>query len=120
MRLVVSTTLEGEPWPKERPRFTRKTGKVYTPATTTNEESALKHELKRWLDYLEPDKTSVFLVEAQFHCESDKTDLDNLIKLVLDACNKLVWLDDRQVGRIDASVLRKAELPRTVLKIYAF
>lgn len=119
MRLVISTTLEGEPWPKERPRFT-KTGKVYTPAATTKEEMALQHEIKRWLPYLEPDQTSVFLVEAQFHCESAKSDLDNLIKLVLDACNKLVWKDDRQVGRIDASVLRRVELPRTVLKIYAY
>lgn len=39
----------------------------------------------------------------------DRKDLDNAIKLVLDACNKVLWEDDRQVVLIVARKIRVGE-----------
>ena len=45
-----------------------------------------------------------------------KPDLDNCIKLLMDALNKLVWVDDAQVVRLSASK-RYATAPQTVVEI---
>lgn len=118
MRLVVSLTIDGEPVPKARPRFGAGR-RVYTPTKTKKAEAAIGRQIKSVLRDTEPDGASDFGVEIVFHCALAGTDLDNLTKLALDACNKLVWRDDRQVTRLAASLIRKSKEPRTVLKIYA-
>ncbi len=45
-----------------------------------------------------------------------KPDLDNIVKAILDACNKIIWRDDSQVVTI---IARKyyGEVPRTIVRI---
>jgi Holliday junction resolvase RusA-like endonuclease len=40
-------------------------------------------------------------------------DIDNLVKLVLDALNGVAWLDDQQVVSLVASVFRRQATPQT-------
>lgn len=47
-----------------------------------------------------------------------KPDVDNLLKLVKDALNGLVYADDSQVCRYDLAVKRYDDRPRTVIRIY--
>jgi len=46
-----------------------------------------------------------------------KPDLDNLIKLIKDACNKIIWKDDAQVVSIFAEKVY-SETPRKEVIIY--
>jgi Holliday junction resolvase RusA-like endonuclease len=43
--------------------------------------------------------------------DNHRADIDNVQKSLLDSCNKLVWIDDRQVGEIHATIrpLREGE-----------
>ena len=48
-----------------------------------------------------PEKKKIAAMEGRSHF--DKTpDVDNLIKAVMDGCNKILWSDDAKVVRIDA------------------
>lgn len=118
MQLIIDLTIDGEPMPKERPRFGMG-GRVYTPAKTKKAEAAIGWQVKSKLRGIEPDKQSDFGVEVVFHCASPSVDLDNLTKLVWDALNRIIWHDDRQVTRAALSLIRESKAPRTVLKIYA-
>lgn len=118
MQLIVDLTIDGEPLSKQRPRL-GKGGRTHTPAETVKAEQSIGWEVKAKLRAVEPDKVSDFGVEVVFYTNNARTDLDNLTKLLMDACNKLVWHDDRQVTRLAASLIRKSKAPRTVLKIYA-
>ena len=119
MRLVLNLTIDGEPFPKQRPRLARKRGVIYTPQETVKAERAIATQLKSVLRGSEPDAVNTFGVELEFYCRSAATDLDNLTKLVLDSCNKVVWRDDRQVEKIVARLTRRATQPRTILRIFA-
>lgn len=45
-----------------------------------------------------------------------RPDLDNYIKLVLDACNKVIWRDDSQIAVLYSAKLY-SEVPRTEISI---
>ena len=114
--LVVHTRLivPGEPETKERPRFTR-TGRAYT----TNKTAAKEAEIGQLWSYSRigrvPDGTQFAIrVVARFavpkshknvkgevrECKfsalpGPKKDIDNVLKLVLDALNSVAYVDDR-------------------------
>lgn len=48
-----------------------------------------------------------------------KPDLDNVLKLVADALNGVVWLDDKQVAVIERSGKRFGDAPRLVVQVRA-
>ncbi|KKN93644.1 hypothetical protein LCGC14_0194760 [marine sediment metagenome] len=45
-------------------------------------------------------------------------DLDNYIKLILDALNGIIWEDDRYIVSINASKFYTTDNPRTEVKVY--
>jgi len=106
-------TFPGEPVPKGRPRSTR-SGHTYTPVRTKRAEDAIRWELKA--QGAKPTSEPV-QVALYFHCKSQTADLDNLIKLVLDAANGYLYDDDRQVYRIVAEIERGASEPETRLAV---
>lgn len=107
-----TVTLPGEPAPKRRPRVSRRG--TYTPEQTVIAEEAIGWGLKaagcRPLD-------GPVRVEIRAYCRRLDTDVDNIAKLVLDACNGIAWQDDRQVAELHVWVERRAERPRTELVI---
>lgn len=99
-----------EPVAKGRPKFT-KAGFAFTPKKTREAESTLKYLMKsKWKN--EPLENPVRL-ELVFSITKPKSakkrqypsvkpDIDNLIKLVTDAGNEILWRDDNLIVEISA------------------
>lgn len=108
--------VEGDPQGKARPRFSRKSGTVYTPAKTVRYERLIR---KAFLDAggnaIPSDCYVGITVDAYFQipksytkgkrlaCQHNinrpdkKPDIDNILKIVLDGLNGVAYADDKQV-----------------------
>ena len=107
---IFSATFEGNPVPKGRPRMT-KTGHAYTPQTTRDFEKAVaiwaktnfkgklsKKPLKAVMNfYIKRAKTN----KTKQHTQ--RPDIDNYMKAVLDGMQGVVFEDDSQVFEIFAT-----------------
>ena len=134
MQLVVL----GEPLGKERPRYTNCGGfiRTYTPQKTINYESLIAHEYNEKYGTLmfgkdEPVHATITayygLNRADFgkkginksgrekianlYCPA-KSDIDNIVKSILDALNSICFYDDKQVVSINASKCYTLKSPR--------
>lgn len=98
---------------KDRPRSTR-TGKHYTTAKTVRAERNLKQEAALAMHkaglkdpVTGPVGISIEMVSARPKRPSNpypsKPDIDNSIKLIFDALNKVAWGDDVQVVNVTAT-----------------
>ena len=111
--------VQGTPCGKGRPRFT-KTGHTYTPDKTANYENLIASEARRVmagraaLEIPVAIEIEVFFAppaswskkkfaDALDRAHVSKPDLDNVVKLALDALNGIVFKDDSQVYSITAS-----------------
>jgi Holliday junction resolvase RusA-like endonuclease len=47
--------------------------------------------------------------------DNDKADIDNIAKSLLDSLNKVAWMDDRQVGMLNADIRHVREGEEEVL-----
>lgn len=114
-----------EPIGKGRPRFTR-TGHAYTPAKTQKAERIISIIGK--MQWKHEPLTCPVEVKVTFYMPRPKAkqpsmvhikrpDLDNILKLVLDALNGIVWADDNVIWHIDAQKIYSNE-PRIELDIY--
>ena len=125
---VIAFVVPGTPIGKGRPRFARRGAFVttYTPEKTASYENLVKikaHEAMRGRTIIEgavsvgimlqitpPASWSMKKQAAALRGEvypTTKPDMDNVIKGLFDACNEIVWRDDKQVVRL------------TVTKIYS-
>lgn len=108
--------VEGDPQGKARPRFSQKSGTVYTPTKTVRYERLIR---KAFLDAggntIPSDCYVGITVDAYFQipksytkgkrlaCEHNinrpdkKPDIDNILKIVLDGLNGVAYADDKQV-----------------------
>ena len=108
----------GEVIGKGRPRFTR-SGRTYTPKKTLNYERAIKRAYLNKYTYLSKKsiriKICAYLEVAKSHSKvkkqkmldnelqcTKKPDIDNIVKVVLDALNKVAYQDDTQVVELVA------------------
>lgn len=108
--------VEGEPQGKARPRFSRRSGTVYTPSKTAKYEKEIRQAYIAAGGKMIPAGSYVAVtVDAYFEipksytkrkrldCEHNinrpdkKPDIDNVVKVVLDALNKVAYADDKQV-----------------------
>ena len=115
-RLLVHVVVPGEPVAKARPRVVR-TG-AYTPRKTLEAEGRLLGYLKAGYPRLRP---ATGLVSVSVECwfkGKPRVDVDNLLKLVLDGFNRVVWVDDSQV--VEAHVRKHvlSRLPRTDIHVW--
>ena len=115
-----------EPFGKQRPRAVKRGNfiQIYTPKETVVYEEALrtafKSELKEFPVFKkgEPLKATMefaFTVPKSYtkkltakcingeHAHTVKPDVDNCVKAVMDAANKIIWDDDNSVKQIIAS-----------------
>lgn len=128
-------TVKGEPKGKGRPRFT-KSGHVYTPNTTSSYETLVglsyRNSAKGYKftspvrvtirAYHKPPKgKSKAVVEDMLNSRilpTKKPDADNVAKIVLDALNKVAWVDDTQV--VEMMVIKRySEEPMVAVTIEA-
>jgi Holliday junction resolvase RusA-like endonuclease len=90
---LVGAVYLGEPVPKGRPLFNRKTGNTYTPKITRDAETRLRKYLERYR--LSPLLEEPLVVWLTFWSTARKPpDRDNLEKLVMDAGVGMLWVDD--------------------------
>lgn len=129
-RPVLDVTVLGIPVAKGRPRFSGN-GHAFTPDATRRAESRFAnavatHCLDSGLSVIGgrggmlPLKGAlaaevVFVTKAK---ATARPDLDNLLKLVLDALNGIVWNDDSQVISIKTKKIQNAENPSTRLRVW--
>lgn len=106
---MVKVTIPIRAMPKERPRFNFKNKRAYTPEKTRKFEQVVKMFLPKMVPLEGPLSVRVifsFTVSKKVRLENrfpyKKTDLDNTIKSLLDACNGALWIDDSQVCQIVA------------------
>lgn len=110
--------VEGEVIGKGRPRFTKQ-GRTYTPKKTLDYERAIKRSYLNKYTYLSKKsiriKICAYLEVAKSHSKvkkqkmldnelqcTKKPDVDNIVKVVLDALNKVAYQDDTQVVEVIA------------------
>ncbi len=108
--------VEGEPQGKARPRFSRRSGTVYTPSKTARYEKKIRQAFLAAGGKMIPEGSyAIVIMNAYFEipksyvkgkrlaCERNikrpdkKPDIDNVVKVVLDALNKVAYADDKQV-----------------------
>jgi Holliday junction resolvase RusA-like endonuclease len=118
--LVADFMVKGQPVAKERARITR-AGTSYTPEKTVEAEAFVRRAfLQNQKRYRPTDTKEHFAIEATFfNGDRRRRDLDNQLKLVLDALNDWAWADDSQVVEIVARkfFVTKDEA-RTEIKIW--
>lgn len=110
MRIVIP----GKPFAKQRPRFTN--GRAYTPdATVSFERTVGQYAVAAGLPTLSgPVRLSIVAVfepaqswskkrkaAAMWNPHTQKPDLDNIEKAILDGLNRIAYVDDSQVCMVD-------------------
>lgn len=119
--LVARFTVDGEPMSKARARVVN--GHAYTPERTRVAEAGIQAAFKSTNPSRTPHPllsgTKYGVVALFFHQTRQRRDIDNMLKLILDALNGMAWTDDTQVVEISA---RKVLVPkgeaRTEVAIY--
>lgn len=140
MTIQIAFTVPGEPVAKGRAKFARRGSFVatYTPEKTARYENLVKLAAEaamiatRYSVLEGPLELRVFavrsipaswsgkkqrLAQAGELIPTTKPDLDNIVKAVKDACNKVVWRDDSQVVDLVAKK-RYGTAPRVEVEIW--
>lgn len=104
--------IDVRPFPKERPRLSR--GRiVYTPHKTRNFENQIAYEWKKKYKGLilkgAVKLDLVFVFKKAKSCKktfhTQRPDIDNLLKSILDGLNKVAFVDDCQVVELNSKKL---------------
>lgn len=111
--MTYSITVHGDPVAKGRPRLAGN-GHVYTPARTKQYEELIGWA---WLHTHYPKLTGRVWVEIEVGEAKHPADLDNYVKVALDALNGLAWDDDRQVTSLDAEIMRGVPKPYLEIRV---
>ena len=114
-RLVVAFELNQRPHPKGRPRF----GKThaYTDPKTRLYENAVRKACAEAMCKADPYDGPVELSCLFEQRNARAADLDNLVKAVSDGIEKVAFLNDRQVTRINAARVLRADVDRVSVAV---
>lgn len=105
---------------KARPRVNTYTGAAYTPTNTKDYENLIKQYFKikypryvplegrvvvKIIAYFEIPKSTTkkdrALIEEGTLSPTKKPDIDNIVKIILDALNKMAFKDDNQITKLE-------------------
>lgn len=103
-KTAVEVFVPGQVVPKGRPRFSPQ-GRAYTPKRTKGFERKVALLAQRAMAGSPPMEGDVGV--AIIAKSSKQGDLDNIIKSCLDPLNRIVYVDDKQVVKITAKLLRE-------------
>lgn len=128
---IYTFTVPGKPFAKQRPRFSRASGRTYTPAQTVSFERqvgiiandiftapltgpvmitihAAFEPAKSWSNK----KRAAHM--GQYHTQ--KPDLDNIEKAILDGLNRIAFVDDSQVAFVH-KIKVWGDVPHTLVTV---
>lgn len=133
--MIYEFEMIGDPVGKARPRMNTRTGRAYTPTNTKLYEYSLRQWFIREYPYFKPIESRVKVTiiayfsipkstskkkEAEMLNQNisptKKPDIDNIIKIVLDAMNKFAFRDDTQVTELEIKK-KYDKTPRIYIKI---
>ena len=122
--MVYEFEVTGDIKGKARPRVNTYTGTAYTPTPTKDYENLIKQyfkikypryvplegrvEIKISAIFDVPKKTTKkdrILIEEGKLSPTKKPDIDNIVKIVLDALNKMAFKDDNQITKLEVEKL---------------
>lgn len=128
MTTVLRFTVPGEPMPKERARARavtmpdgRAIATMYTPSKTKGYESKVRDvcqlaiNQQRWVAS-DRERFELHVVVYRTH-EGAGGDLDNYVKAISDAINKVAFPDDRYVRKVSALLVQDARAPRVEVEV---
>ena len=111
----ITFTVSGKPHAKQRPRFSRRTGRSYTPSETVGFEAtvrqvAVEHFPEPMIGAVKVTMVAVFTPADSWSTKKklahmhrphiQKPDLDNIEKSILDGLNRIAFADDAQVAEV--------------------
>lgn len=115
---VVTFVVDGEPLPKQRPRFNTYTGEAYTPKKTKVWENTIGKRAKAAMMGQDP-LTGNLSLTLEFRRKNNvRADIDNLVKAI-DGLNGIVWNDDKQVTELRAVVHYASKEPGVTVTVRA-
>ena len=96
------------------------------PYSVDKKREAIKAQLRTFFPQLLPPINGsarfsvhvIFTISSNHNKRHPKTDLDNLLKPVLNAGCACFWSDDSQVDEIQAKIIRNGHIPSIKLKIF--
>jgi Holliday junction resolvase RusA-like endonuclease len=103
-------TIPGNPVSKGRPRVGR--GWVHTPKRTRDAEEWIRFWARK-AGIRKPLRGPIHLDVAFYRADKRRADGDNLLKLLQDAGNGIMWGDDAQITSMSVRKLLDHENPRT-------
>jgi Holliday junction resolvase RusA-like endonuclease len=115
---VVHCFIPGEPQAWQRHTYGKHTGRPIDTNANKAAKDLVRWEVKLAEPRIVPDRISRFGVYLIFRTKKRSVDIDNLAKLVLDACNDFVWNDDSQIDQLHIEVERGVDEPRTEFLAY--
>lgn len=130
--MTVTFTIPGKPFAKQRHRTTQR-GHVYTPKETVSFESTVGQLAAQHFTQPFDGPVSVFIwatfqpakswsqKKVREHIgrpHTQRPDLDNCAKAILDGLNRIAWADDGQVAELHVRKVWGPE-PRTVVTVEA-
>ncbi|MFQ6061832.1 MAG: RusA family crossover junction endodeoxyribonuclease, partial [Methanosarcinales archaeon] len=96
--------IEGKPKPKKRPRYSPKNGFFYSPSE--EDEQDIKKLIMIQLINKKVPLVKDLKLNLEYHLKTQKhADIDNLIKLTMDALNELCYEDDKQIKELHAKII---------------
>ena len=123
MNQQITFAVHGPPKPKDRPRFS---GHAYTTKKTREYEQVVRvaamSAMTMWRNQNAGKHWNAagrFGIRVTFFMgDKRKRDLDNCLKSVTDALNKLLYKDDSQLDAISAYREYDKESPRSAVSVY--
>ena len=130
MEQELGFVISGEPTAQGRPRFSRQGNfvRAYDPKKSKDAKQTVRYFATQAMNESELDRPleGPLIFKAQFGIgmpksearkriprpriwRTKKPDLDNLLKLVKDACSSVVYLDDNQIVRVVAEKIQCAQ-----------
>lgn len=124
--------IPGKPFAKQRPRFSPKSGRAFTPSETVSFERtvgsyAMQHCREPFAGPVSVEITAIFEPAASWSQKrraaqigqphTQRPDLDNIQKAILDGLNRIAFADDGQVSQITTRKLW-GEQAKTIVTIY--
>lgn len=128
---MITFTIPGKPFAKQRPRFSRRSGHAFTPGETVSFERQVGIIASQ--RFSEPLSGPVLIqICAVFsppasaskkrrndmldRCHTQKPDLDNIVKAITDGLNRIAFADDSQIAAIHATK-KWGEVAQTVVYV---